>query len=467
MMMRINNIFFLMVFIFHISQINASVMVKFDCTDTIRLSSTNPIIEGVAENEAPPGEAQGFGFTCLKGQESKTQIAEVPAGAYNVKCTLAPSRANPSAHPIMLEDNKTYRVTFMPAEKDTCIPTISEENLPILSPDVSGPSILDTSDTSIIRDYFIDLKPEENLDKKDVFVERVENQGKNNLGVYKITVTKHEENTVYFAKLCIRNDEPDFYKNIQDEVNIFNSLAEQENYPTFAKYMGTFTLPWSIVEQYFKEAIQRQRELPTAIRRGPKDVAVLLLEGAKGDPLKDLLKKAFTISLPELKRTFKKIGQSIGNFNNYQSVLEIGRKDFMGYIHRDLSSDNIFYDPTTKKITIIDYNSFSQGEVGRLIQNFVENIWYDLVPLIKISETKEEAIKIKTIIESLQKGIEDAFNDSPQKLAIVRHYATISLHEKGENFVLNFLKNYFKDEELPNFKQIEEDFKEATTGKLI
>ena len=198
--------------------------------------------------------------------------------------------------------------------------------------------------------------------------------------------------TIYFAKLCIKSEEPEVFKKLQDKVQIFNSLSEHQNYPAFAKYAGTFTLARSLIEKHFKETLRREKELPSATKRGgPQEkIEVLLLEAAKGESLKALIANALGASLLEIQSTFENIGESIGNFvhyksrlvDNYQSPLVPTRsRHIIGYVHRDLNSDNVFYDPKTKKVTLIDYDSFTdKGEVDVVLRDDIDSMLHDLMP---------------------------------------------------------------------------------------
>ena len=64
----------------------------------------------------------------MEPQKSETQIAKVPAGAYDVRCVLLPNKAAPT-HRFLLEDHKTYQVNFTSVQNNTCIPIISQEHL--------------------------------------------------------------------------------------------------------------------------------------------------------------------------------------------------------------------------------------------------------------------------------------------------------------------------------------------------
>lgn len=479
--MRINYIILLVFFTFYVSQAYSDAKVQFVCTDTIKLSNKNPIIEGIGQNRAQSGKPQGFGFTCFKNQRDEIQNAEVPAGAYNVQCVLAHKNIVTPDNIFFLDDNKKYYATFTLASNDLCTAKISEHysplslNTPEISNPLSRPTLTKealTPDSSIIRDYFIASRPEQGLDKNDVAVELIPNPGQNNLGTYKIIVSNNKKNElVYFAKLCIKNNEHKTYKELQDKIQIFNSFSEHKNYPAFAKYAGTFTLPRSLIVKYFEETLRRERELRSASKKEPQEyVEVLLLEAAKGEPLMALITNALTTSLPEIQSTFENIGQSIGNFINYKSrlvdnyqsaLVSTPSRHIIGYVHRDLNSDNVFYDKKTEKVTLIDYDSLTdKGEVDVVLRNDIDNILLDLIPLIKKHQNKEEAAKIKAIFDSYRKGIESSFNDSAKKLSIVRYYMTFFNDMPNHKFY-DFLRKYFNDDELPNFKQIKEDFQRA------
>lgn len=473
MMLRIKYAILLIFFTFHVSQAYSDVRLQFECTDAISMSNKNPIIEGIGKDKA----SGGFGFTCFKNQKGEIQNAEVPAGSYNVQCVLAHKNIYTADNIFVLDDNKKYYVTFTTDSNDLCTAKISENYSPELTKPTLTKEIL-TPDSSIIRDYFIASRPEQNLDKNDVAVELTPNPGQNNLGTYKITVSNNKKNeAIYFAKLCIKNNEPETYKKLQNEIQIFNSLSEHQNYPAFAKYAGTFTLPWSLVEKHFKETLRREKELPNALKyRGSQEnIEVLVLEAAKGEPLAALIKNALTTSLSEIQSTFENIGQSIGNFINYKSRLVDNyqssfvpspSRHIIGYVHRDLNPDNIFYDQKTKKVTLIDYDSLTdKGEIDVVLRNDIDNMLYYLKPLIEKCQNKEQAAKIKAIFDSYRKGIESAFKDSPQKLSIMRYYMTF-FKDEPKHFFYDFLKKYFTDDELPNFKQIKADFDQAIKDPL-
>lgn len=306
----------------------------------------------------------------------------------------------------------------------------------------------------------------------DISVLLMSNPGKNNLGTYKITVAKDKKNeAVYIAKLCIKNDEPETYRKLQDKVELFNSLSKNQNYPAFAKFVGTFTLPRHLIEKHFQETTRREKELRSALKRAPnQDVNVLLLEAAKGEPLKTLINNVFTTPLQEIQRIFETIGESIGNFMSYGSqvvddyqspLVPTPSRHLIGFLHRDLNSDNVFYDRNTNKVTLIDYDSLTdKGEVDVALQGEMDSMFYELIPVIEKCQNKEQAAQVKAIVDSYQKGIESAFKDSPKKLAIVKYYMTF-FRDMPDYRLYGLLKKYFNDDELPNFEQIKEDYQRA------
>jgi hypothetical protein len=483
--MKSNGVILLIFFVFSLTQAHADATVQFECTDAIKSTNKNPVIEAVGINKPAPEKPGGFRFSCFNKQKSETQKAEIPAGPYNIRCVLARKNIDRPDNIFTLQDNKTYYVSFTADSNDLCTAKVSEHfssepliNEPESSKPLSHPVLAEetlTPDSSIIKEYFIASQPEQNLDKNDVNVELTPNPGKNNLGTYKIIVSKNKKDeAVYFAKLCIKNNEPEVYRKLQDKIGIFNILSQNQNYPAFAKYAGTFTLPRSLIEKHFKETLKREKELSSASRRAPQeDVEVLLLEAAKGDSVTTLIRNAFETSLPELQRIFETIGQSIGNFMNYKSELidnyqspyvPTPSRHVIGFVHRDLNIDNVFYDQRTNKVTLIDYDSVTdKGEVGAVLRNDMDNLFYDLVPLLEKSQNKEEAAKIKTIADSYRKGIESAFNDSPKKLAIVKYYMTF-FNDRPKHRFYNFLRKYFNEDELPDFEQIKKDFQQAISN---
>ena len=80
-----------------------------------------------------------------------------------------------------------------------------------------------------------------------------------------------------------------------------------------------------------------------------------------------------------------------------------------------------------------------------------------LKPLIDACKSKDEALKIKTIFESLQEGFEKAFESSSQKLAIIKFYVRVA---GVLPYMKEFLEKYFKDE-LPNLELIKEEYNKA------
>lgn len=438
---------------------------QFECTDAIKTSGQNPIVEGSAQVKPPEGAPAGFGFSCLREQKSEQQEAQIPAGVYMVSCVLAHNNIDPPRSTVYLEDNKTYEVTFSSENNGLCTAKIGEKSSPREADKVAVSSTSSTSheDSLIIKDYFLASIPaESNYD--EVEVKLVENPGKNNLGVYKIT---SKNDAVYFAKLCTYKNEPEMYRQLQPKIQLFNTLAEDKKYPAFAKYAGTFTLPKALVDEHFKEAIRRQSEL--RIGGAQEDVEVLVLEAAKGEPLTDLIAKTLATSLPEIKETFENIGETIGNFmhfesqvvDNFQSPLAGSPRHLVGYGHGDLNSDNVFYDKDSKKITLIDYKDLTdKGLIDVVLRNDIDNLIHDLTPLLQTSRSKDDVSKIKAVVDSYQRGVETAFKDSPQKLAIVKYYMTYTDKGRYHPFY-DLLRKYFKVDELPNFKEIKRDFNSA------
>ncbi len=318
-------------------------------------------------------------------------------------------------------------------------------------------------DSASIRKYFIDNYPSiERPHYSDVSVEFLPHaKGENSLGIYKIVHSESGKKQTYFAKLCRDSSEPDSYVRISNTINIFNELSQNANYPYFVKYKESFTIPRALIEEQFKEVVLKEARL--GIKPSPKDIAVLVLEAAKGEDLDDFIKKAYaTYSLNDLRKTFLKIGQSIGNLHSYQSTISIieNRKRIGGFVHGDLTFGNIFYDVASEKVSLIDYVGFQKFPmIEPLVSDFFSSgAATSLKPLIEACNSKEAALKIKTIFESFQEGLEEAFKNSPQKLAIIRFFVRIQGVPK---YVKEFLEKYFTKDELPDLEAITKEYNEA------
>ena len=189
---------------------------------------------------------------------------------------------------------------------------------------------------------------------------------------------------------------------------------------------------------------------------------MVVLEAAKGEDLDSFIKKAYaTYSLNDLRKNFLKIGQTIGNLHSYQSKIE-NKKNITGFIHGDLTFGNIFYDVASEKVSLIDYVNFSSSTMMlSYIRDFLTSgAATSLKPLIEECDSKENALKIKTIFESLQEGLEEAFKSSPQMLAIIKYHVRVLVNPQIKD-IENFLKKYFTKDELPDLEIIEQEYNNA------
>lgn len=453
------------------SSTHATTTVQFECTDAIQRGSVHPVIEGVVLNKSARNEAQGFGFSCLKNQRNELQIAEIPAGTYNVSCSNIYNKKDFVTRTLVFDANKTYKLALHIMNETCSVSLKSGASVDVTAVTLDEPKT-ERADSLIIKDKFLTLPVAENFQAENVIVELVANPGKNNLGVYKITVTEPNKEQIYFAKLAVNDDESMKYEALKEQIAWFNAHAEKTGaFPYFATYEGTFSLPWSVIKKNFNEAVRRQKSLPAGGDRKGKDVPVLVMQEAPGVSLHEWLKRVEVMPIEKIGAMYETIGRTLGNFNNFESQI-VGnyRSRFdteptthiIGTVHSDGNSDNIFYDERTKKVTFIDYDNFMPAEVvEQRIKDFFENIWHDLLPAIRKTKNGEQANKIKSAILSMQKGFEAAFEDSSQKLALVKYAMMNFLQEfEGKNYS-DFLKNYFTAEELPNFEQLRQEYQKA------
>ena len=252
--------------------------------------------------------------------------------------------------------------------------------------------------------------------------------------------------------------ESDQYIKVSNTINKFNELSQRDNYPCFVKYKESFTIPNALIKEQFKKL--KEKALGELVDR---DVTVLVLEAAKGEDLDDFIKKAYaTYSIEKLKKTFFKIGESIGNLHSYQSTISIieNRKRIGGFVHGDLTFGNIFYDVASEKVSLIDYVGFQRLEfIEPIVSDFFRSgAAISLKPLIEACNSKEAALKIKTIFESLQEGFEEAFKNSPQKLAIIKFHVRVA---GVVPYVKEFLEKNFTKDELPDLEAIKQEYNKA------
>ncbi len=471
--------------VIYVSQSFASTKVIFNCTDEIKQSNKGPIIEGLAQEPLKSANnSKGFGFSCFAQQESGLQEAQIPSGKYNVQCVFVHNNISKPENTFDLDEGETYYISFMEEPGEQCTAIVSRNTSVVSSlktPEISEPlSQISstqnplTQDASIIKNYFMTASSEQRIDETKVNVRLIPNRGGNNLAMYQIKVSREPHNdSVYFAKLCLNKNEPEKYRELQNTVQQFNTLAESQKYPHFVKYAGMFDIDWPMHGGYFKNAFQQMgmefslKLISELEQDNLLLVKVLLTEAAKGESVRSLINNAYSKPLQEIHQIFKNIGLSIGNFMNYESRIDDFHqspfdrepsKHIVGYVHRDLNSDNVFYDETTNKVSLIDYDSLtSKGTVDFEIGNLISNLIDNLEPLLKKSQNKEQAAKIKAIFDSYREGIESAFSSSPEKLAIVRYRMTFF---KTISF-FDLLRRYFSEPELPNFIQIEKDFHKA------
>ena len=173
--MNLKRLILLLISTLYVSQAYADATVQFECTNAIKISNNNPIIEGVGLAKASQGKPQGFGFSCFKNQKDEIQNAVVPAGSYNIRCVLAHKNIEIPDNIITLHDNKKYYLTFVLDGNGLCTAKISEHDsagLPLAASNLYIIEIL-TPDSSIIRDYFIASRPEQHLAKNNVAVELI------------------------------------------------------------------------------------------------------------------------------------------------------------------------------------------------------------------------------------------------------------------------------------------------------
>lgn len=88
---------------------------------------------------------------------------------------------------------------------------------------------------------------------------------------------------------------------------------------------------------------------------GKKDY-ILIMNRALGKSIQDLINEWYIPGIPHiLKRAFYLTGKAIGSLHRGMS----GKPDLeKTFIHGDLHFENVFFDPTSEKISIIDFEDF-------------------------------------------------------------------------------------------------------------
>ncbi len=171
------------------------------------------------------------------------------------------------------------------------------------------------------------------VEKDKIKVTTLSPKGSGNNGIYEIRIG--EDFYIGKALIDLTNSgegtrEEQIEKYVQLNAEIIPSLNGAENFPRFAKYVDSFK---TILDN--------------------KEEQILVLEKAKGVSLIEF-GETTGIADEEMKHHLKQIGTVLGNFHS------------QSWSHGDFKSgsDNIFYDPSTSVVTLIDYGEL-ENEYGK------------------------------------------------------------------------------------------------------